>query len=185
MSKSLQVSLGIIIFLFGAGFGYYLTPEYSMQAEQMKSSHDLGPVDRWLDLRYVDNMIAHHLAAIFLLEQAQQYSTRTEIKDLAAVVIAADKAGIEQLYEYKAAWYQDKKQITRFNQVNLGSADEKFDLRLLNALIDHHQEAIDAAREVSTKSTRNEVLNLADEVKRGLSENLVQLEAWRKAWYGI
>lgn len=185
MSKSLQISLAIIIFLVGTGFGYFLTPEYSMQNAQMKNTHELGPADRWLDLRYVNNMIAHHLAAINLLEQAQAHSTRTEIKGLAEAVIAADRAGIEQLYAYKAAWYQDDEQITRFNQVNLGSADEKFDLRLLNALIAHHQEAIDAAKEVSGKSTRNEVLNLADEVQRILGENLIQLQAWRKAWYGI
>jgi len=52
-------------------------------------------------------------------------------------------------------------------------------------MINHHTEAIDIAREVMGKSTRKEVLSLADEVISGLSVNKAQLIAWRKAWYDV
>ncbi len=185
MSKGLQLALFFVIFLLGVGFGYYLAPEYQMQNIIMKKSHDLGPADQWVDLRYIDNMIAHHLSAIYLLEQALAQTDRQEIKDLANTVIAADREGIKQLYVDKKNWYDNDRQITQFNKVNLGEKDAKFDLRLLNALLIHHQEAIDSAREISRKSVRNEILNLASEVDRSLSENSKQLESWRKQWYDI
>lgn len=185
MSKGLQLSLSIIIFLSGIGIGYFLTPEYRVQNSLMKKTHDLGQADQWVDLRYTDNMIAHHLSAIYLLDQALAQTDRQEIKDLANAVIAADREGIKQLYANKQAWYGNSRQIVEFNKVNLGDRDEKFDLRLLNALLIHHREAIDSAKEISTKSVRSEVLNLADGVNQSLSENSKQLEAWRKEWYGI
>lgn len=185
MSKTLQSSLFLIIFLSGMGVGYFLTPEYQAQDAKMKKTHELGQADQWVDLRYTDNMIAHHLAAIYLLEQALAKTDRPEIKDLATAVIAADKLGIEKLYANKQAWYGNNRQIVEFNKVNLGDKDDKFDLRLLNALLIHHEEAINAAMEISTKSVRTEVLNLADGVNQSLTENSKQLKTWRKDWYGI
>jgi uncharacterized protein (DUF305 family) len=185
MPKGLNLALIIVALLVGMAGGYWLTPEYQAQNIQMKKSHSLGVADQWIDLRYVDGMIAHHLSAIYMLEQAQQYSQRPEIKELATAVIAADKAGIEKLYAQKREWYSNTRQITTYTKTNLGTNDGKFDLRLLNALLIHHEEAIATAQEISTKSTRNEVLNTADEVTRALSANATQLKAWRKEWYGL
>lgn len=185
MKQSMSAGILLITLFIGVGIGYWLTPEYQVQNAQMKQSHSLGTADQWVDLRYVDNMIAHHLNAIYLLEQAQQQSDRQEIKDLAAAIIAADTVGIEKLYAQKLEWYNNDRQIIDFTKTNLGTRDEKFDLRLINALLIHHQEAIDSAKEISTKSTRNEVLNTASEVTQTLTENSQQLTQWRKEWYGI
>lgn len=185
MSRSLTYALFILLFISGMMTGYFLTPEYATQNEQMGSAHDLGPADRYVDLRYLDNMIAHHQAAIYLLEQAQAQSQREEIKELASAVIAADLAEIDELYTYKQTWYDNDRRVTEFDQVNLGVADERFDLRLLNALLAHHQQAIDAAMEISTKSVRNEVLDLANQTKTALSENSKLLETYRRDWYGL
>lgn len=185
MSKGLTYSLLILFFVGGVMVGYFLTPEYAMQNERMQTSHDLGPADRYVDLRYLDNMIAHHQAAIYLLEQALTHSKRPEIQELATAVIAADRAEIEELYAYKQAWYKNTRPVTQFNQINLGTADERFDLRLLNALLAHHHEAIEAAQEIATKSTRNEILDLADRTSTALSASVEVLESYRKAWYEL
>ena len=185
MLKEVNLGLLLVALLVGMGIGYWLTPEYQVQNSQMKKTHDLGAADQWVDLRYIDGMIAHHLSAIYLLEQAQQQTDRQEIKDLAAAVIAADTEGIEKLYAQKLEWYGDDRQVTVFTKTNLGTKDEKFDLRLLNALLIHHQEAIDSAKEISTKSVRSEILNTASEVTQALTTNSEQLKLWRKEWYGI
>lgn len=185
MSKSINLGILLVTLLIGVAIGYWLTPEYQIQNTQMKKTHDLGVADQWVDLRYIDNMIAHHLSAIYLLEQAQQQSDRQEIKALAEAVIASDKIGIETLYAQKLDWYDNDRQVTEFNKTNLGTRDEKFDLRLINALLIHHQEAIDAAKDISSKSVRNEVLNTASEVTVSLTDNAEQLIQWRKEWYGI
>lgn len=186
MNKALIAALLLITFIAGMGIGFALTPEYALMREQKSAPMmELGTPDRYLDLRYIDGMIAHHLSAIYMLEQAQKHSKRPEVKALADSVIAADKEGIKKLYAYKKEWYGNTRQVTQFQKVNVGSADAQFDLRLINALLSHHEEAITVAKEVQSKSSRTEVLGLADSVISALSANAETLKEWRKEWYGI
>jgi len=173
-----------IAFIIGIGVGFYFTPEYAQMAAGEKSAMvSLGVADSQFDLRYVNNMISHHLAAIDMAKQALLSANRPEIKALAEVIITSDEAGITKLYESKKNWYQDEKAVTKFDKVELGGNDALFELRFLNALTSHHEMAIESAKEVRSKSKRTEVLNLADEVITSLSANLIQFETWRKAWY--
>ncbi len=186
MNKSLATALIIIAYLIGIGFGFYLTPEYAAMEQERKSPMmDLGKADRNLDLRFVNGMIAHHQSAIYMSEQAIRNSQRGEIKDLSDLIIKIDREGIERLYAWKKRWYNNSEKIVKFQKVNLGSADEQFDLRFLNAMIIHHEEAIIVAKEVMTKSYRSEVLNEANSVITLLLNNTKQLKQWREVWYRV
>jgi len=179
-----QLGIYFVIFMIGLGAGYALTPEYAqMKAEKLTPMAELGQADAFLDLRYVNGMIAHHLSAIDMAKQALVHSKRPEILDLAQVIITSDERGIQQLYDYKRAWYSDTQEVKVYEKKQLGTGDELFDLRFINALLAHHQMAIETAREVAQKSTRNEVLTLADEVDTNLSASAKQLAEWRKQWY--
>ncbi len=186
MNKSLATSFIIIAYLIGVGVGFFLTPEYT-QMEEAKTSPmmELGKADRNLDLRFINGMIAHHQSAIYLSEQAIKNSSRTEIRELAHTIINLDQEGIKRLYSWKEQWYRSSEKITNFQKINLGPADSQFDLRFLNAMITHHEEAIAVATDVLTKSYRTEVLNEANAVNSLLSENLRVLKEWREAWYGV
>lgn len=187
MNKNLAVGLTIVSFIAGTGVGFYLTPEYAGMREESKSSMtQLGMADREIDKRYIQNMISHHLSAIDLMKQAQQNSKRPEIKKLAQDVIEADLKDIDRLYGLLDQWYPNKyRRQDNFDKINLGEGDEKFDLRLLNALIAHHEMAIMSAEEMMGKTTRTEVLNTTDTVITNLSAGLVTLKNWRKEWYGV
>ena len=186
LSPQLVTSLLVITFLVGVMSGFFFTPEYVvMKDEEKKPMMDLGKTDRYLDLRYVDGLIAHHMSAIHMSEQALLHSTRPEIRSLAQTIIDLDTKGIQQLYANKKEWYGDTRQIEKFQKINLGNPDEKFDLRFLNSMITHHEQAIEMAHDVKTKSMRTEVLNTADEVLSILVPNLDQLQAWRKEWFGV
>lgn len=183
MSK-MTIGWMVVIFMLGVGIGFYFTPEYAqMNSNKSSSMVELGMADKYFDLRYVNNMISHHLAAIDMAKQALVQSSRPEIKELAQIIITTDERGIEELYTYKKTWYGDTKPVTRFDKTELGEADELFDLRFLNALTIHHEMAIESAKEVQTKSVRTEVLNLANDVITNLTANLKQFATWRKAWY--
>lgn len=186
MSKSLAISLIIVFFIIGIGVGYTLTPEYTPFA-QASGTHakDLGKADRYLDLRYINGMIAHHMSAIDLLTQVKANSKRAELLGLVEPVITADTKGIADLYAWKHDWYNNNRKITQFQKVNLGKTDDKFDLRFLNAMIAHHEEAINTSKEMLTKSSRSEMLDLANGVITTLSSKLVLLKAWREQWYSI
>ncbi len=182
MNRSLAISLILLALIAGFMGGYSFNPGYrEMRAEQ--NMMELGVADRTLDKRYINGMIAHHLSAIDMAKQALEQSDREEVRTLSQAIITADEKGIAELMEWKKAWYNDSTKVTRFTQINLGTRDENFDLRFMNALIAHHVEAIKVNNEVQTKSSRNEVLTLASNVVSGLSASKEQLEAWRKEWY--
>lgn len=184
MSKALLLSTVVVTFILGLGTGFILSPEYATKMADKKTAMvELGRADKFIDLRYIDGVIAHHLNAIYMARQAETNSRRKEIKDLAKEIVIADEKSIKELYEWKKSWFNNTKQITNFEKINLGSYDDKFDLRFLNALITHHEEAIETAMEIRTKSQRNEILNLADAIIKNLSTGKETLTEWRTNWY--
>jgi len=184
MSKYLAVSLIIVAFVFGIGFGYVLTPGYKTQDLSM-TEMNLGRADKYLDLRYLNAMIAHHKSAMLLAERIKDQTQRKEIKDLASMIFESEPKAIAELETWKWEWYSDRSSVQASQVPNLGTFDEKVDLRFLNALIAHHEAGIKMVNEIKTKSSRNDVLNNADAVGTFLSGSIVDLKKWREEWYQI
>ncbi len=174
----------IVTGVIGLGVGYYLTPEYRLSMYD-KNVMDLRSPDRWLDQRYSNAMISHHRAAMLLAEQAQARSQRPEIKDLVTKILANEPAAIAELYAWKKDWYRDTRKVQDPAVARLGSYDEKFDLRFLNALIAHHEAGLVMTKEIKTKSSRTEILNNADAVETFLSTTEKLFKDWRKQWYNL
>ena len=183
ISRFLTISLVIVAFVIGIGSGYVIAPEYSMASYEAKQMVDLGKADKYVDLRYINAMIAHHGGAMVLAEQAKEKSKRPEIKKLAEDILTGEPKAIAELYQWKKDWYRDIRKVRDKAVPNLGEYDENFDLRFLNALIAHHEEGIIMAKEIKLKSTRAEVLNNADAVIEFLNGGLQMLKEWRTEWY--
>lgn len=184
ISLTLAVALMIIAGIIGLGVGYYLTPEYRLTMFE-KNTMDLGRADRWVDQRYINAMIAHHRAAMLLAEQAGQTSQRQEIKDLSKKILADEPGAIAELYDWKKAWYNDTRQVADPAVAKLGTYDDKYDLRFLNALISHHEDGLVMTKEILTKSSRTEILNNANAVDVFLTNTLKIFKDWRSEWYNI
>jgi uncharacterized protein (DUF305 family) len=184
MNKFLSVSLIIVFFVAGIGVGFSMSPAYYSYSPQ-NHSDNLGVADKYIDLRYINAMIAHHKGAIELAEQLQQNTQRTELQDLATEIIKSEPVAIAELYQWKKEWYGDTQEIEAGYVANLGDYDEKFDLRFLNALIAHHSEGIKMTKDIRTKSSRNAVLDNADAVEQFLNNGIIMLSDWRKQWYNI
>ncbi len=184
MSRTLAVALIIIAGILGVGVGYYMTPEYQVGMYD-KTSMDLGKPDRWLDLRYINAMISHHRGAMLIAEQAQGETKRTDIQGLATKILADEPTAIAELYAWKKAWYGDTKTVKDPVGPRLGTYDEKFDLRFLNALIAHHDAGLVMTKDIQSKSSRIEVLNNADAVDLFLKTTGKMLRDWRMTWYNI
>lgn len=182
MSKFLAFALIIISLIAGMGIGYILTPGYQI-SESM--SDGLGASDRYFDLRYINAMAAHHKGAIKLGEQLKKYTKRPELFTLSNNILEGEPKLIKQLEEWKKQWYNDTSTIQTGDVPNLGTYDEKFDLRFLNAIIAHHEAGIEMTNEALQKSSRNEILNDADGVKTFLTNGVKDLKELRLKWYNI
>ncbi|BAY35475.1 hypothetical protein NIES2107_73870 (plasmid) [Nostoc carneum NIES-2107] len=67
--------------------------------------------------------------------------------------------------------------------MDLGSADDNYDLRFIDAMIPHHQGAVEMAKQAQQKSKRSEIKKLASEIISSQDQEIAQLKQWRTAWY--
>jgi len=67
--------------------------------------------------------------------------------------------------------------------MNLGPADANYDLRFIDAMIQHHQGAVNMAKDVLNKSQRPETKKLAGEIIKAQEKEINQMQKWRTAWY--
>lgn len=175
-------------------------------AHDMHAMHDmdLGPADATYDLRFIDAMIMHHEGAITMAEAALERSERDEIRQLAQAIIAEQEREIAQMQEWRQAWYPDApaEPIMYHAAMNhdmpmdaamaaamrmdmdLGPADDEFDLRFINAMIPHHEGAVVMAEDLQAKSDRPEMQELAEEIISAQQAEIDQMAAWRQEWYG-
>ena len=174
---------GILLSLIiGIGIGFASSPAY-ISTMKNPQNMDLGAADRWIDLRYINAMVAHHRGAILLATVAKKESKRTEIRELASMILENEPKLINELYDWKRDWYGDTRRVNDPITPNLSTADKTFDLRFLNALIAHHEAGIAMTQEVRMKSSNKNVLNNADAVESFLKNSLVTLKDWRTTWY--
>jgi uncharacterized protein (DUF305 family) len=165
---------------------------------------DLGPADESFDLRFIDAMILHHQGAVEMAQVALEQSNRDEIKQLSQQIIAAQEQEIQQMQEWRQTWYPDapdepvmyhsemghmmpmseEMKASMMMDVDLGTTDEEFDLRFINAMIPHHEGALTMAEEALEKSDRPEIQQLAQQVIDSQESEINQMNQWKQSWYG-
>ena len=166
-------------------------------------SMDLGPADANYDLRFIDGMSVHHQGAVNMAQDVLKQSKRPEIKKLATNIIAAQKREINQMKEWRKTWYPKadntpmayhaqmghmmamtpEQMQSMMMTMDLGAADDQFDLRFLNAMIPHHEGALVMAQDALKKSKRPEMKKLSEEILTSQKQEIEQMKEWRQAWY--
>ncbi|MCL4859749.1 MAG: DUF305 domain-containing protein [Caldilineaceae bacterium] len=141
------------------------------------------------DAQFIDSMIEHHQGAIDMAEQVLAESERPELRDLAEAIIAAQAGEIEEMTAWRQAWYPDLP-ATGGMDMGMGdmeiSADESkpFDQRFLEAMISHHQGAIDMAKMAQEMAEREEIQTLAAAIIAAQEAEIEQMRAWLAEWFG-
>ena len=67
--------------------------------------------------------------------------------------------------------------------MNLGPADADLDLRFIDAMIPHHQGAVEMAKEAQQKSKRPEIKAFAATIIKAQDKEIAEMKQWRQAWY--
>jgi uncharacterized protein (DUF305 family) len=175
----------------------------TMNSPAMGHHLDLGPADADFDRRFVDGMVPHHQGAVVMAKEVLQKSSRPELKKFANDILQAQAAEIAQMKQWRQAWYPQadatlmaydakqgkmmpmsaEQQQGMMMSVDLGAADEQFDLRFINAMIPHHEGAITMAKAALQKSNRPEMKKLAQAIITSQQTEINQMNQWRKAWY--
>ena len=166
-------------------------------------SMDLGPADADYDLRFIDGMTVHHQGAVNMAKEVLNKSKRPEMKKLANNIIAAQNREINQMKEWRKAWYAKasstpmayhaqmghmmamtpEQMQNMMMSMDLGAADDQFDLRFINAMIPHHEGALVMAEDALKKSKRPEIKKVSQEIVTSQKQEIEQMKEWRQAWY--
>lgn len=164
---------------------------------------DLGPADAEYELRFIDAMVLHHQGAINMAQEVLQHSQRPEMKELAREIITAQEQEIEQMKQWRKTWYPDASDTPQawhsemnhmmpmtdemkqemMMSMNLGKANTEFDLRFIDAMIPHHEGAIEMAQDALNKSERPEIQQLSQEILTSQQQEIDQMKQWREDWY--
>jgi uncharacterized protein (DUF305 family) len=181
------------------------TPEYPRGQDVVRALAGAATQAEF-DLLFIDMMVPHHQGAVEMALIAQVRGEHQEVKEMAAAILADQTREIEQMRAWRLAWYgsaqtppmdqmpmlHDAPQAgTMAMTMNMAqeveilrNAPEPFDQAFINAMIPHHQSAIDAALLAQTRAQRHEIRDLAAAILRAQQSEIDQMQAWQQAWYG-
>ena len=163
-----------------------------------------------LDQQFIDMMVPHHQGAVEMAKIAQQRAEHPEIKTLADAIIRAQEGEITQLKAWRKAWFGSDQTppLDKMPMVPgmggahgghgggsgtmdmaadveaLRTASGPFDRAFIDAMIPHHESAVEAARVAQEKAERPEIKELARTIIADQQREIEQMKQWRQAWYG-
>lgn len=111
-------------------------------------------------------------------------------------VISVGVSGVTQAQEHKQSdspMHKEtpghSKEMGHSGQMNmsmvqdLGPADANYDLRFLNAMLEHHNGALTMAKDAAAKSKRPEIKRLANKIIKDQQKEITLMQTYRQDWY--
>lgn len=140
------------------------------------------------DAMFLDSMIIHHQGALDMAKMALEQAEREEIITLSEAIVATQEAEIEKMQRWRNEWYPDL-EPTEGMAMEMGdmeiSDDESkpFDQRFIEAMISHHEGAIEMAKSVLEQSEREELRTLAAAIIEAQEAEIKQMQQWLEEWF--
>jgi uncharacterized protein (DUF305 family) len=149
---------------------------------------------KYSDERFIDAMVPHHRGAIDMAEVALENAEHQEIIELSRNIISSQQAEIEELKFIKQEEFGTSDVPMEMSQQQMRGMGvmvdpqqlanrEPFDRAFIDAMIPHHQSAIEMAVVAHEKSTIPEIRELAENIVSAQQKEIEQMEQWREDWY--
>jgi uncharacterized protein (DUF305 family) len=149
---------------------------------------------KYSDERFIDAMVPHHQGAISMARVALENAEHEEIVQLSENIVSTQRAEIEELKSIKKEEFGTSRvpmemspQQMRGMGVMMDPQElanrEPFDKAFIDAIIPHHQSAIEMAEVASEKSKNPQIRELAENIISAQQMEIEQMKQWRKQWY--
>ena len=149
---------------------------------------------RYSDERFIDAMVPHHQGAIAMAEVALDNAEHQEIKELSRNIISSQQAEIEELKAIKKEEFGTSNVPMEMSQEQMRAMGmmmdpqqlanrEPFDKAFIDAMIPHHQSAIEMSRVALENSDNPRIKELAENIISAQQEEIEQMKQWRQQWY--
>ena len=159
----------------------------------MAASEMLMQNGEYSDERFIDAMVPHHQGAIDMAEVALENAAHPELLQLAQNVISTQQAEIEELRSIKEQEFGTSEVPTQMSPEEMkmmGMEDpaelanqRPFDLAFINAMIPHHESAIEMAQVALAESENPRIRELATSIVEDQEAEIAQMTEWRREWY--
>jgi uncharacterized protein (DUF305 family) len=149
---------------------------------------------KYSDERVIDAMVPHHEGAIDMARVAEKSAEHQEIERLAGNIITTQRAEIEELEFIKQEEFGTSgvpRDMSMGQMKGMGMtmdaqslADEDpFDEAFIDAMIPHHQSAIEMAKVANQESENPRIKELAGNIVSAQKREISQMQLWREQWY--
>jgi uncharacterized protein (DUF305 family) len=148
---------------------------------------------KYSDERFIDAMVPHHQGAIDMAEIALENAEHEEIIQLSRNIISSQQAEIEELKSIKEEEFGTSEvpmEMSSEEMEMMGMTDpaelankEPFDKAFIDAMIPHHESAIEMAQVAYRESDNPEIRTLAEGIVEAQVGEITQMEEWRRQWY--
>ena len=148
---------------------------------------------KYSDKAFIDAMVPHHQGAVEMAEVALQNAEHERIKQLSRNIISTQRAEIEELKSIKQQEFgtsQVPMEMSAQEMQMMGMTDpealanrDPFDKAFIDAMIPHHQSAIQMAQVALEESENRKLKELAGNIVSAQQREIEQMLQWRQAWY--
>jgi uncharacterized protein (DUF305 family) len=148
---------------------------------------------KYSDRRFIDVMVPHHQGAIEMARVALQNAGHGEVVQLSENIISTQQAEIEELKSIKQEEFGTSRvpmEMSPQQMQGMGVMDpqelanrEPFDKAFIDAMIPHHQSAIEMARVARENSENPQIKELAENIMSAQQTEIEQMKQWQKEWY--
>lgn len=148
---------------------------------------------RYSDEKFIDTMVPHHQGAVEMAEVALKNAEHEEIIDLSRNIVSAQRAEIEELKAIKKEEFGTSNvpmEMSQEQMRGMGMTDpqelanrEPFDRAFIDAMIPHHQSAVEMAQVALENSDNPKIKELAQNIISAQKREIEQMKQWRQQWY--
>ncbi len=159
------------------------------------------------DQAFIDMMVPHHQSATEMAKLAEDRAEHEELRTLAGEIIAAQEAEIGEMKSWREEWFGsaetppmdampmlpgmamdgmdmgDGATMDMTTDIEELRGAEPFDLAFIDAMIAHHQQAIEAGEIALEESENPDIRSLSEGIISSQQAEIEQMTAWRSEWY--
>ena len=149
----------------------------------------VAPNGEYSDAAFVAAMVPHHEGAVEMAEVALENAEHEEIRTLSQDIIDAQRAEIELFGEIReelggeATMEMSEEEMMGNMDAGELAQQQPFDKAFIDAMIPHHESAIEMANVALQESEDPEILRIAEDIVSAQEAEIEQMTEWREEWY--
>ena len=158
-----------------------------------------------VDQEFIDMMVAHHQSGVEMAKLAQERAEHPELKQFVDGVVAAQDSEIARMRQWRQAWFGSDSAPSTHREAGManlkmghaampGTMDMKevveglrtadpFDKAFIEAMVPHHESALQMAKQAQDRAEHPEIKGLADAIVTAQTRDIATMKVWLKAWY--